>query len=353
MFTKKEIAFLNSLSRILDPESKYLDSDKPVLLSKTITDGEWFWRAENKEKIIQHSDNPKRNLANVLGFYPQISTGIRIRRALNGFVIIDHNSSSAIKTLHKTREPNFILNELLANKYYPNISNSVAAKFELGEFNVCVSKLLRDRHSVQENDIEKVIQTLFIPGQDTSKIRLSEYKEQVISEITSFGHPSKILRAKAIRILHNFEGKFQEELIKNQNLELIMKHSHGDVVPNNIFGTTSPTLIDWTNGGNHLFTYDLVVPEIYKPRGEFWTEISLGAWSNSVRAEVCNSYYSSVSGVRMTTNTFRSHILINLLEFFSKNYRRHQEPSDITEGEKVLGLIDQIIEKAKPSWSQE
>ena len=353
MFTKKEIAFLNSLARALDSESKYLDSDGPVLLSKTITDGEWYWRAENKKKIIQRADKPKRNWANVLSSHPQISTGIRIRRALNGFVIIDHNSSSAIKTLHKTREPNFILNELLANKYYPNISNPVAARFELDGFNVCVSKLLPDRHRMKEIEIEKVIQMLFVPGQDTSKIRLSEYKEQVISEIASFGHPSKTLRATAIRILHKFEGKFQEELSKNQNLELIMKHSHGDLVPNNIFGIASPTLIDWTNGGNHLFTYDLVVPEIYKPRGEFWAAISLGAWSNSVRAEVCNSYYSSVSGLKMTTNTFRSHILINLLEFFSKNYRRHQQPSDITEGEKVLGLIDQIIEKAKPSWSQE
>lgn len=287
------------------------------------------------------------------GFY--IDKSVVIKYSLNGILVLDYLNSISIKIIDGVHESEFLTNENISKELYPSLCLKGTENKIYKNYFIYKSRLLKSswKYNLSKwNFIEELIYSKLLNkncGKSNYNIILiGDYLRFISDEVDGcINDDYAYFKENIISIKYQFHDALQI-LYSNKilNQPSIRKFSHGDVMPSNvIIEEGEPLLIDWANGGYLNFLYDYSIKYIYNPELYASTNIlELISGKNKI-IEYFSKFYFDITKIKLSEENFRIHILISVMEFAIKNFKRHQNIESIHDGQEVLALAESCLAK--------
>jgi len=283
--------------------------------------------------------------------------GLLYIASLNGVVVIDYPNQLVYKILLTKFEPNFIDNEVSANSICSKHTPKVVNYFFSGDCSVVVQRMIQGRRRKTWKRWGSVLERVFplLMTQKNSPIRLSsvEYVTEIKESLSRLDHSpfsSKshgTTKANLIFLLQKYSGSFSQYQL----------FSHGDLTPNNVMEESGRhMLIDFANGGQLSFSYDLMLQDFYFTKKSTWKNFDKIKFKKNQDSNIFfgkSSYFFShfekEYNVNLTESLIKLSLIISLSEIYIKNYLRHQSDKEWKDGEAMLKNVDDICRSIKLS----
>lgn len=274
-----------------------------------------------------------------------------VRKSLNGAIVINFTDKEVVKFARKSLEPNFIQNEITANKLLPKNTPMILSYGERGNYCFVVTSYYKRSRNIEwgewDNTLAEISQILddFYRNNVLVSIKSSEYVQEILNNLDNVATNKKYLVVEFEEIILLLKKCFEE--FQWENFILYKIFSHGDLVPNNIIRTIDNTYIcDWTNGGLHNIFYDPMMQYFYFTNHELWKRFNTIDFNDDLihckRLITFLNLYRRNYNLSFTNKQIKLSFLISLAEVGLKNFLRHQSEEEFLEGENLLKLVREI-----------
>ena len=283
------------------------------------------------------------------------STEIVIYVSLNGLVLILPNYQKVYKIINSKYEPNFTNHETKGRKIYgfkntPEILN----KSKVNGYHIIVYKFI-SRSDFLNQDQWTACFRKFISIQLKNSTFYFERSQDLIKKIyfeidhmyenDHVGFCSKEMKKNLIFLISKY-------FIKNINIPKLF--SHGDLTSNNIIRSRkNDYLIDFANGGDHVFVYDIMVIEFYKNnKSSIWKKFDKFDFNDSNETKFYFEEVLKIKETKFNNSEIRFFFLLSLIEFLIKNCNRYQSNDDNISGHKIVNQVFRITDLMIKSIAQ-
>ena len=281
-------------------------------------------------------------------------------QTLNGIIIINLDTEKVLKVISPIdSEPNFILNEKIANKFIPDYVPKMT-KSIVGKSLCCIENEL-----ISDYEIMRLNRWIFIshlPFQNLFKLYrnygfeevplidyLNDFKNEIIEieKQTPFKGELKQIQ----KFLIHLENFILNNGISNKNI-YYKTMTHGDMMPSNVFRKDQKYIIfDWANGGVNNFFYDLMIQEFYWPDSYVWKnfhKLDFKDFSKKKNFKNLGNHFINFiekkTSHKLDIEFIKISIIFSLFEMAIKNAKRHSYNSYFyNEGEEILKIVNKIF----------
>jgi hypothetical protein len=313
---------------------------------------------------LPHSHKTKLGV-DFMNFETSPDMDILIRKSLNGFILIDKQNELVAKALKWEFEPNFLDNEVMARCIYPGVTQQILRSFRFNDYDILVTNYNSKSRGYDQPTWHKIFPQIILKlfkNYDLTKDNILEERsgEMEVEENNLISFPEfydyDLLYAQnenliaELLLLENFYGMGSAFFPKVL--------AHGDLMPSNLLiqKNGQPVLIDWVNGGLHNMFYDLAIQEIYAPQSLAWTRFfqwglrdleKSRLYSNGIK--VYKEMYVKFTGRDFEINALNFGIILSIKDFSYKNYLRHRNIENYSEGLLIQALIATLLNNIRDS----
>lgn len=280
-------------------------------------------------------------------------------QSLNGCVVIDLNNEKVYKILSRILEPCFIDNEQKANSVTQNVAPKIYESFVIGDFAVVAQELIYKKVVLSwakwDVHLMRIFPLMISTSNHIERVQVKVYLDYINSKLSIIDNEDKYFES--------FSGPI------NKSLEVLLDRysegvecqyklfSHGDLTPNNVMGTNDGyRFIDFANGGNLSYGYDLMLQNFYfvnKKTWLFFNEISFKKNEDKDVFFGVSRYYFSlledVYGIVLTEDSIKLSLIISLAEIYIKNNQRYQSDEEHKDGFEIMKNINHICNSIRNS----
>ncbi len=313
---------------------------------------------------LPHSHKTKLGV-DFMKFEADPDMDILIRKSLNGFILIDKQNELVAKALKWNFEPNFLDNEVMARCTYPGVTQQILKSFRFNDYDILVTNYNSKSRGYDQPTWHKIFPQIIL-----SLFKDYDFKKYNILEECSAEMEVEENNLISFPEFHDYDLLYAQ----NENLidELLLLKdfygmgsaffpkifAHGDLMPSNLLiqKNGQPVLIDWVNGGLHNMFYDLAIQEIYAPQSLAWTRFfqwglrdleKSRLYSNGIK--VYKEIYVEFTGRDLEINALNFGIILSIKDFSYKNYLRHRNIENYSEGLLIQALIATLLNNIRDS----
>ena len=280
-------------------------------------------------------------------------------QSLNGCVVIDFNNKKVYKILNQTFEPDFINNELNASSILSNVAPKIFESFIIGNFAVVVQELIYKKTLLSWTNwcehLMAIFPLIISNSNNIERVEVNVYLEYLYLKLSLIEKKDEYFKSYSDSI--------------NRSLRVLLTHyskdieyqyrlfSHGDLTPNNVYITDDGyRIIDFANGGNLSYSYDLMLQNFYFVKKDTWRlfdKISFKENENTgVFFGMSNYYFSlleEIYGISLSEKNIKLSLIISLAEIYIKNNQRYQSDEEHKDGFEIMKNIDFICHSIRNS----
>lgn len=279
---------------------------------------------------------------------------IIISPSLNSVLVFNLIKQKVLKIVNKELEPNFLNNELIANRLVPQYTPKIISSGQRQYYYYIITQYYDKKKSITWKQWPAMLQKLlpfFTQLYKNHKITIhssDDYVNNIKQQLNNCAKNKKYLLNKfgeVNKLLQKCLNRYQVS-----GAQIYTTFTHGDLLPNNIIITSDSFYIcDWTNGGEHNIMYDLMIQNVYAPQSKSWQqfdsinfincddkEIFFG-WTRNFLENTQQSYQ-----IILNNDIIRLSLILSLAEIAIKNFLRHQSKEECQEGISMLLNVEKI-----------
>lgn len=293
-----------------------------------------------------------------LGFKLRWVRGYRLKnkifliKSLNGFVVINLEKGWVKKFLLVEHEPNFVKNEIIASELYSENTAEITSVYRIGDYAGVAQKFVAGNRSLSWADwslgLPALLAMLHLYSGFFGEISASEKCVEIENSLDQVAAKDKFFQKFHNRVHSRLKFILRHYLQNSPTTYRVF--CHGDLTPNNVLNFQGKNyFIDFTNGGIHNFTYDLLVQNIYHPNSPTWLEFDHLDFITNCDPSVffgASAFFfelvSSSKGISLENRDVQFSLVVALAEIYIKNNKRHQS-DDWGEGEEFIRNIEIIL----------
>ena len=357
MFDKIDFAQLNSLLQNLIRYQAFSEHESEGF-SQIVSSSNWIY-PKNLNKSYSAINFGLRKSENLVNKSLYMNNFLILKIVSNGILVFDTYDKCVWKGQSCEFEPNFILNHLNSNLYFPDMSIKIVdVKYDLEGFNFIklpfLDNLFKKSKLLWYFYATRLKKDIYAKSDAYLDLKSISNVREDISNCKAIFERNPVYLQPHKDLLLNFSDslvQFLKDIPRTKQFDVAFKFSHGDLMQSNFIKTKqSIILTDWDNGGIHSYFYDLLIMHIYQKHSVFWKIV----FSNTIPKPFVYIYtlilfnfaiksLSARSENKLTLEQFKTYVVIAIYEFYSKNYLRYNHENGATEGEFVLGSIRELV----------
>jgi thiamine kinase-like enzyme len=280
-------------------------------------------------------------------------------KSLNGCVVIDVNNEKVYKILNRTLEPDFIDNEQRANSILPSVAPKIFESFVIDNFSVVVQELIYKKEVLSwvkwDERLMCIFPLMISKSNHIQRVQVKAYLDYINAKLSIIDKEDEYFKSYSKSINRSLQILFNRY---SKDVECQYKiFSHGDLTPNNVMVTNnSYRIIDFANGGNLSYSYDLMLQNFYFIDKKTWLSFDKILFKKNEQKGVffgLSKYYFSlleeVYGIMLTENSIKLSLVISLAEIYIKNNQRYQSDEEYKNGIEIMENISHICHSIRNS----